>query len=641
MFNSTEVLGVGGNPAAGGGTAGGSIDELRFWNIARTQTEIQNNSNIKLNGNESGLVAYYPFDEGIGNATVDQSIGTNHGSNTGTTQWIVSNIDAPINPSNLVTTEVSSTQIDLSWNDNSSDETDFAIFRSTGNNSSFSEIGTVGGANITTYSDNTVTADNNYFYQVVARNANGDSDQSNEKAGATFTHPGNALSFDGTDDYIEIPDGPDFDIGTTFTFETWVYLNSYNANGIFLFNKWQDAAEDKFVSVNADGTIRLNLFNGAIDLTSTGTLPLSQWAHVAATYESGVNASIYINGIEDINAAAFSDPADGTGDVYLGRNPDRDTFEGVTRILDGQLDEVRFWNTARTEAQIQSTLSSELVGNEAGLMAYYKFDQTDPAITTLPDRSANNNNGVLNGFGGLANWNVSGALGVPIQPDSLFVTEVSPTQIDLSWNDNSSDETDFAIFRSTGNNSSFSEIATVGGADITTYSDNTVTADNNYFYYVVARNTNGDSAPSNERAAATFAHPGNALAFDGVDDFISLVENPLGPGYSGNFTVEAWINPNLLNRNPTYGAGVIRNTNDETIGDFYLSVLEDGRVAFGYWDVSGDDPDGQNLSVSSVPDGTWTHIAASYDGATARIFINGIEESITTNNTATGWGVSF
>lgn len=45
----------------------GSIDELRIWNVSRTQSEIQESRLIELTGNETGLVAYYNFNQGVAN----------------------------------------------------------------------------------------------------------------------------------------------------------------------------------------------------------------------------------------------------------------------------------------------------------------------------------------------------------------------------------------------------------------------------------------------------------------------------------------------------------------------------------------------------------------------------------------------
>ena len=44
----------------------GAIDELRIWNTVRTANEIQADKSKLLNGKETGLVRYYPFDEGKG-----------------------------------------------------------------------------------------------------------------------------------------------------------------------------------------------------------------------------------------------------------------------------------------------------------------------------------------------------------------------------------------------------------------------------------------------------------------------------------------------------------------------------------------------------------------------------------------------
>ncbi|MGB3465098.1 MAG: hypothetical protein WBA74_07505, partial [Cyclobacteriaceae bacterium] len=125
----------------------------------------------------------------------------------------------------------------------------------------------------------------------------------------------------------------------------------------------------------------------------------------------------------------------------------------------------------------------------------------------------------------------------PLPPLNFQLIEVSQTQIDLDWTDQAEDETEYAIFRSDGDNLGFVEIATVA-ADETSYSDISITADNSYFYYVVTRNADGDSSPTQEKAASTLISPGNALAFDGLDDFVSVSDlNAL----SGNFTLEAWV----------------------------------------------------------------------------------------------------
>lgn len=59
------------------------IDDVRIWNVARTQSQIANTKNLCLSGNESGLMAYYSF-EGQTTATIeDQTANGNDGSVTG------------------------------------------------------------------------------------------------------------------------------------------------------------------------------------------------------------------------------------------------------------------------------------------------------------------------------------------------------------------------------------------------------------------------------------------------------------------------------------------------------------------------------------------------------------------------------
>lgn len=93
----------------------------------------------------------------------------------------------PVDPGNLVAKAVSSSQIDLSWNDNSDNEKEFKIERSTtGVKDTYSQMGVVG-ANIVFYSDTGLAAGATYYYRVKAYNPAGDSDYSNEASTTTFS----------------------------------------------------------------------------------------------------------------------------------------------------------------------------------------------------------------------------------------------------------------------------------------------------------------------------------------------------------------------------------------------------------------------------------------------------------------------
>ena len=64
-FVGTGVFRIGGTPWDMNTLFNGAIDEVRVWNIVRTATEINASMNIELTGNESGLISYYNFNQGV------------------------------------------------------------------------------------------------------------------------------------------------------------------------------------------------------------------------------------------------------------------------------------------------------------------------------------------------------------------------------------------------------------------------------------------------------------------------------------------------------------------------------------------------------------------------------------------------
>lgn len=73
-------------------------------------------------------------------------------------------ITVPVSPSGLTAAAISSSQINLSWTDNSNNETGFKIERKTGVGGTYLQIATTG-ANIATYSDTGLTAGTNVLLQ--------------------------------------------------------------------------------------------------------------------------------------------------------------------------------------------------------------------------------------------------------------------------------------------------------------------------------------------------------------------------------------------------------------------------------------------------------------------------------------------
>src|SRR5213079_1921338 len=81
-------------------------------------------------------------------------------------------------PTSLSATAVSSTQVNLGWTDNASNETNYLVQRSTDGGVTWTNLATLG-ANATSYSDTTVSASSSYAYRVQAYNATLNSNFSN------------------------------------------------------------------------------------------------------------------------------------------------------------------------------------------------------------------------------------------------------------------------------------------------------------------------------------------------------------------------------------------------------------------------------------------------------------------------------
>jgi len=112
-------------------------------------------------------------------------------------------------PSNLTATSVSSSQINLSWTDNSSNETGFQIARST-DGLVWLPIGTTA-ANVVSYNDTGLSSSTLYYYRVRAKSATGDSADSNTASAITQSSGGSASPF--TDDFNDNLRSPNWVLG--------------------------------------------------------------------------------------------------------------------------------------------------------------------------------------------------------------------------------------------------------------------------------------------------------------------------------------------------------------------------------------------------------------------------------------------
>ena len=213
---------------------------------------------------------------------------------------------------------------------------------------------------------------------------------------------GNALSFDGSSDFVQLNGtfgGPTWQEATI---EAWV--NS-DATGGF----------QSIVSANSLSFVHFQMYSSggnAVYANNTSfNLPIipqtpGVWKHVAIVVKSG-NSKVYVNGVQLGGTATTTfDYLLESNAVSIGRGYLN------SRLMNGKIDEVRIWTTARTQAQIQANMNNQLVGNEAGLYAYYNFNQgvaggNNAGVTNLPSLAGTGLDGTLNTFtlnGPTSNW---------------------------------------------------------------------------------------------------------------------------------------------------------------------------------------------------------------------------------------------
>jgi hypothetical protein len=168
----------------------------------------------------------------------------------------------------------------------------------------------------------------------------------------TGGHDGNgAFEFDGTDDYLVIPDDPALDVDY-ITLAAWIYIDSLVADPRIISKESGTTSPFTIYSMRiAVAVQRLELYISTEDsphphsTLSDAVIPTKQWVHVVATYD-GSESILYINGLPDFSSRPSGVLRKNDEPVYIGASQFYD------RKFDGIIDDARIYDFPMTADEV-------------------------------------------------------------------------------------------------------------------------------------------------------------------------------------------------------------------------------------------------------------------------------------------------
>jgi hypothetical protein len=529
-------------------------------------------------------------------------------------------------------------------------------------------------------------------------------------SGAAWTTAGrfgNALSFDGVNDLATVADANALDLTTGMTLEAWVNPTSLSGwRSVILKEATGALAYSIYANDNAPHPAS-TVIAGGVEVNTPGSsaLPLGTWSHLAATYD-GTALRLFVNGVQVNTRAASGSLSTSTGALRIGGNAVwGEHFQGL-------IDEVRIFNRARTQTEIQSDMNSPVDAGPADAVPPTAPSGLTAAggagTATLSWTAATDNVGV-------ANYNVhrSGTSGFTpsaanriAQPASTSYANTGVTAgtyyylvtaQDAAGNVGPASNQASAVVTGDAIAPAVSITAPTAGATVSgnvmvsaNASDNVAVAGVQFLldgvplgaedtaspYSITwdsraatngshtltarARDAAGNQTTSgpvavttsnqgppglvaaygfNEGSGTTTADAsgnantatiagaawnvsgrfGRALSFDGVSDLVTIPDASSLDLTTG-MTLEAWLNPSALSG---WRSALLK----EASGGLSYSLYAHDDAPRPAATVNTGGIDQSTAGTVALALNTWTHLAATYDGATLRLFVNGVQVS--------------
>lgn len=269
---------------------------------------------------------------------------------------------------------------------------------------------------------------------------------------------GQALNFDGSDDYMDAGTASAIQSLDQLSVASWVYIANYPVAGddyvhaIVSTQTDSGALSGWTLSLGSYGIAAAkeniyfefrNVGNTAwrASIISSTELSLNTWYHVVATYDQ-VNIRVYVNGMLESISPQTEAIADGAG-LSIGR---KRAGTAANRNWDGRLDETRVYNRALSASEIKglydvgesdkvNSAASQAQGTgrlDSGLAGYWKLDDGSGASAT--DNSTNENTGTLTNGPTWTTGQIGGAVSFDGTDDYINVPDPSSGVLDFGTN---------------------------------------------------------------------------------------------------------------------------------------------------------------------------------------------------------------
>jgi len=247
-----------------------------------------------------------------------------------------------------------------------------------------------------------------YFHSV--QSVGGESGLSNTRS----------LLFDGTDDFVNVPDSSNLSFGDSssdspFSISAWIKLSAIGSTHYIVTKSLivnTSAARYEYVFyVSSSGNLVVNLYDGfrvvrRSTFSSGGLVSAGTWHHVAMTYNGvgGTNANlgvkIYLNGVR-------IDDSHSGNNSYVAMHNTSQVFK-IGETTNGNIDEVAVFNSALTDGSISTgqTAGGEIadiynsgvpadLSEVSSLVSWWRFEEGSG--TTATDSGTGSNDGSLEG----------------------------------------------------------------------------------------------------------------------------------------------------------------------------------------------------------------------------------------------------